>query len=69
MIHHPYIFATINIFCAATAVIGGILGISAFLYIRKNKEFIEFLVLHFQEAINKRKKNDRNNHGSKRNHH
>lgn len=60
MIHHPYIFATINIFCAAIAVFGGILGISAFLYVRKNKEFIDFLVMHFQKAINKRKKNDRN---------
>jgi hypothetical protein len=58
MIVQNALFATINILSAALAVSGGILGLFSFLYIRQHKEFIQFLVNHFDNAL--RKKNEQN---------
>lgn len=60
MIDHPTIFATINIACSAIGIFGGILGISSYLYMKKNKEFVEFLVEHFSNAVKRRYQNGRN---------
>jgi len=63
MLDHSGFFATIQILSAAIGIFGGTLGIFAFLYIQRNKVFIKFLVNHFTIAMNKRKKNERNNKG------
>jgi hypothetical protein len=59
MIIQSTFFSIIIIACAALGIIGGILGVFSFRYISKNREFINFLVRHFERAIteaNKRKR-------------
>jgi hypothetical protein len=51
MIIQSTFFSIIIIACAALGIIGGILGVFAFRYMSKNREFINFLICHFERAI------------------